>query len=261
MFDNIIDQTNKATVESGLRQLFLEAPINMPGTQAEALSLAINNELVTIVAGHNVIRLDDGSFARNVGSLGFYVGLLANRSPQIPPHASVQNIFLNNIINTTASNNSSYKDIVSRGSVDTIYFDRGLDRYKFLNGLTTISNSDSNQLNSSRYISIVRVRLQIISDLYQNLQWTRSQPNDRTLQAQVTTSIDAYLNSKVREGLITRVGQTICGPTNNTDSDMINGRLNIQINYVPSIPADFINVNLIEDYQLISSDVTINVAA
>lgn len=254
VFEEAINQTKNASVENGLRQLLLESPINMSARQSEALSLAINNRYVTLVNGHIVQRMPDGSYLRNVGVLGYYAGRLATTAPYLAPHAPGANQAFVNIVSADTRNDPDYKKAMSVGRIESLYYDNGLQSWKFLNGLTTSSEP------TDRYVSVNRIRIQIISDLYNYLQWVRSQPNDRALQRQVSTAVDAYMQSRLQQGWIVRLGNTICGPANNSEADMAQGRLNIEISYVPVVPADLIFVNLIEDYTLTDS-LTLNTVA
>ena len=226
----------------------------MSARQSEALSLAINNRYVTLVNGHIVQRMPDGSYLRNVGVLGYYAGRLATTAPYLAPHAPGANQAFVNIVSADTRNDPDYKKAMSVGRIESLYYDNGLQSWKFLNGLTTSSEP------TDRYVSVNRIRIQIISDLYNYLQWVRSQPNDRALQRQVSTAVDAYMQSRLQQGWIVRLGNTICGPANNSEADMAQGRLNIEISYVPVVPADLIFVNLIEDYTLTDS-LTLNTVA
>jgi len=102
-------------------------------------------------------------------------------------------------------------------------------------------------------VSVNRIRIQIISDLYNNLQWMRSLPSTPEVQGQVETAAQAYMTSKMQEGWLLRLGDIICNSTNNSSSDVARGIINLSISYLPVIPADFINVDLIEDYTLIDT--------
>lgn len=247
VFDEAIRQVKAASPESGLRQLILEAPPNMPANQAYILSSSIDSELVTVVNGSLNIALESGQTALRVGATGFYAGMLASRPPYVSPHASYDARFPAGILSTTQELSPEFKNNLTRGRVDSIHFDRGIGRWKFLNGLTTSSDP------TKRYVSVVRIRLQIMSDLQSYLQWILSSPNSRALQSRVETQVNAYMQSKLQEGWFLRVGDIVCNESNNTEADMARGRLYLDISYVPIVPADYAFVTLTEDYTLLES--------
>lgn len=247
VFEEAIRQVNEATAETGLRQLFLETPENLPPAQSASLATSINNRYVTLLNGRITQQLPNNLFSQRVSPLGYYAGLMAVRPPFISVHAPLQGQRLPGILSSNINADAAYKTAISKSRVDSIYYDNGLRSWKFLNGLTTSSEP------TDRYVAVNRIRIQIISDLYDYLQWVRSMPNTRSTQRQVQTSISAYMETKLQQGWIIRIGSVICGPSNNSDSDVAQGRLNVEISYVPVVPADYILVNLIEDYTLIDN--------
>lgn len=247
VFDEAIDQVKRADVETGLRQLFLQTPVNMPPKRAELLSDQINHPFVSLINGAVAQALPDGSSRRQVGVVGYYLGLLATRPPHICPHAAYNGARISTIISSSAKYTKQYKTDITLGRVETIYTDNVLQTWKFLNGLTTSSEF------SDRYVSVNRIRIQIISDLYVNLQVYRSQPNTPDVRGQVESAVSAYMNTKMQQGWIAQLGGIICNETNNSPSDIARGIINVSIAYLPVLPADFINVELIEDYTLIDT--------
>lgn len=254
VFEEAIRQVSDADVENGLRQLFLETPANMTGKQAELLSSSINNRYISLVNGRITQALLDGGFSRQVSTLGYYAGLTATRPPQLTVHAALAGQRLNGISTLNVKSTKQFKTQVTDGRVDTMYFDNGLRSYKFLNGLTTSS------VAQDRYMSVNRIRIQVISDLYQNLQWVRSLPNTAEIRGQVETAVNAYMQTKQKDGWFLAIGAIICNDSNNSNADVLAGRLNLQLSYVPVLPADFVFVDLIEDYTLIDT-ITLPTAA
>lgn len=247
VFRAAIDQASYASAESGLRQVFFETPFNMSPKQSAILSNSVRSSLVTLVNGHITMALRDGTFASRVGVTGYYAGVLATRPPHIAPHANYGGQFMQGVLNSTSQSDPDSKNVYSRGRVESLHFDRGLNRWKFLNGLTTSTD------NTQKYVSVVRLRLQIMSDLQNYLQWVLSEPNTRALQRKVETSVEAYMNSRLQEGWLLRLGPVVCNETNNTETDMVNGKLYVEISYVPIVPADFIFVSITEDYTLLDT--------
>lgn len=247
VFDEAIDQTKNADVENGLRQLFLQVPANMPAKRATILADEINHPFVTLVNGNVVQALANGGNRRQIGVIGYYMGLLATRPPHISVHAAYGGARINSIVSSSVKASKEFKTDITLGRTDTIYFDNGLQTWKFLNGLTTSVNF------SERYVSVNRIRIQIISDLYVNLQQYRSQPNTATIRGEVESAVSAYMNTKMQQGWLAQLGSIICNESNNSPSDIARGIINVSIAYLPVLPADFINVELIEDYTLIDT--------
>ncbi len=247
VFDEAIDQTKNADVENGLRQLFLQVPANMPAKRATILADEINHPFVTLVNGNVVQALANGGNRRQIGVIGYYMGLLATRPPHISVHAAYGGARINSIVSSSVKASKEFKTDITLGRTDTIYFDNGLQTWKFLNGLTTSVNF------SERYVSVNRIRIQIISDLYVNLQQYRSQPNTATIRGEVESAVSAYMNTKMQQGWLAQLGSIICNESNNSPSDIARGIINVSISYLPVLPADFINVELIEDYTLIDT--------
>lgn len=244
VFREALDQVNRATPENGMRQLFIETPPNMPSNYAQILADALNNEFVTLVNGHVVQQTLNNTFVQQMGCTGHYAAMMAVRPPNISAHAAGGGRFPVGILNADTKNTPQYKNDITLGRADSIFFDQGLGTWKFLNGLTTSLDP------TKRYNSVVRIRIQVISDLYNNLQWMLSLPNTRSLQRQVQTAVSAYMESQFKMGWFLRIGDVICDESNNSEADMLAGRLNLELTYTPVIPADYIYVTLIEDFSL-----------
>jgi phage tail sheath protein FI len=61
------------------------------------------------------------------------------------------------------------------------------------------------------------------------------------------------MNSRLQEGWFLRLGTVICNESNNTETDMSQGKLYVDLSYVPVVPADFIYVNINEDYTILDN--------
>lgn len=241
VFEAAIKQVNTARVENGLRVALFDAPVGITPRQLSPLTAAINSERVRLVVGHSTSRAFNGRVYTQVGSSGKMAGLLAVRAPHISAASTYGGFLLNNVLSVDTKNSPDYLNDLTNAHADVLYFDSGLGGYKFLNGITTSYD------NNRRYGSVRAVMDQIISDLYANLQWIRSEPNTRELQRRVSAAVDARLQQGLRNGSLIRVTPCICGRENNSDADMIAGKLNIAIRVTPVFPADFIRVNVVRD--------------
>ena len=242
VFDTAIESVNRATVESGLRVAIFELPAQITPERAQLLADELNNERVVLVAGRQTFSSGNGVIASGVGSSGSYAGFVYSREPHISPAAVVGAGLVQGASSVDTKVMPSYLNGMTIAGVEVLLFDQNMNGFRFLHGLTTTKSR-----TYRRYFSIMRVIDQIKSDLYLNLQWTRSRPNDSGLRDEVAASCDAYLFSKYRDGWLTRVGPTICSNANNSPRDQQEGRLNVQITFTPTFPADKILVDTVID--------------
>jgi hypothetical protein len=242
VFDTAIETVNRATVESGLRVAIFELPALITPERAQLLADELNNERVVLVAGRQTFTSGNGVIASGVGSSGSYAGFVYAREPHISPAAVVGRGLVQGASSVDTRVTPSYLNGMTIAGVEVMLFDQNMNGFRFLHGLTTTKSR-----TYRRYFSIMRVIDQIKSDLYLNLQWVRSRPNDSGLRDEVAASCDAYLFSKYRDGWLTRIGSTICSDTNNSIRDQQEGRLNVQIIFTPTFPADKILVDTVVD--------------
>ena len=234
-------QVERSNAENGLRIALFDAPPGVPERQAANLAASLNSERVKLIAGHSVsIALNGNTYPRVPSSLKA-AGLMAIRPPRISPASTYGGYVVPNVIAVDTKNDSKYLEAMTRGHVEVLFYDSGIRAHKFLNGVTTSSDP------SRRYDSVRRLLDQLISDLYLSLQWVRSEPNTRELQRRVSAAVDARLQTALRNGDLIRTAGAVCNEQNNTEADMIAGRLNIAIRVTPVFPADFINVGLVRD--------------
>lgn len=241
VFDAAKASVESSTAESGLRSAIFELPPNISPERAQLLSDELDSERIILVAGRQLMRSRNNQQVPNVGSSGSYAGYDLSRAPHISPAASFAGSLVQAVSSVDTQTTSVYLDKMARAGVEVLVYDQNMGGFRFSNGLTTSRNS------IKRYRSVVRILDQIKSDLYLYLQWVRSRPNTSALQSEAATACDAYLYSKLRDGWFTRLDNTICNATNNSQKDQVEGRLNIRIRLTPSFPADKILVNTILD--------------
>ena len=248
VFDAAKASVEKSTAESGLRTAVFELPANISPERAEIFREQLNSERVVLVAGRQLMRTLSSQLIPNVGSSGSYIGYNYTRSPHISPAASFSGNLVRGVSSVDTKTNSEYLDKMAIGGVEVLVNDQNAGGFRFSNGLTTKEHP------VYRYASIVRLLDQVKSDLYINLQWVRSRPNNALLQSDAATACDAYLQTKFQAGWFTRLSPTICSSVNNTQQDQLAGRLNIRIRFTPTFPADRIFVDsvldLTEDFSL-----------
>jgi hypothetical protein len=237
----MVVQADGSTPLNGLRMAVLAAPRGLSQARAQNLVTGISSPRVVVVAGWTTMN-----GARYLGSnsqppVGYYCGLLSSIPPHISPSSISRGQSVVGVLSTDGKSSSSWLEAVTRGRIEAMYYDGGLRLFKFLNGLSTANDP------YDRYVSVRRMTDQIIMDLYENLQWVRSQPNTRTLRSRIATATDAYLRQLSRDERIYGYQPTICDESNNTVQDMATGKLNIRITFTPVYPADFIRVQAIRD--------------
>lgn len=248
VFDAAKASVENSTAEGGLRTAVFELPANISPERAEILREQLNSERVVLLTGRQLMRTLTNQLVSNVGSSGCYVGYNYSRSPHISPAASYPGNLVQGVSSVDTRNNSEYLDKMALGGTEVLVYDQNAGGFRFSNGLTTSHHP------VYRYASIVRLLDQVKSDLYINLQWVRSRPNNPLLWNDAATACDAYLQTKLRDGWFTQLSPTICSSVNNSQQDQLAGRLNIRIRLTPTFPADRIFVDtvldLTEDFSL-----------
>jgi hypothetical protein len=248
VFDAAKASVENSTAEGGLRTAVFELPANISPERAEILREQLNSERVVLLTGRQLMRTLTNQLVPNVGSSGSYVGYNYTRSPHISPAASYSGNLVQGVSSVDTRNNSGYLDKMAAAGTEVLVYDQNAGGFRFSNGLTTSNHP------VYRYASIVRLLDQVKSDLYLNLQWVRSRPNNPLLWSDAATACDAYLQTKFRDGWFTQLLPTICSSVNNSQQDQLAGRLNIRIRFTPTFPADRILVDtvldLTEDFSL-----------
>jgi len=241
VFDAAIASVESSTAETGLCIAVFELSPGISPQVAQILASQINSERVVLVAGSQLMQSLNNILVPNVGSSGTYAGYVLSRQPNISPAASFPGGLIQAVTSVDTTYNSTYLSAMTSGGTEVLVYDQNMSGFRFLNGRTTSSDP------VLQFFSIVRLLDQVKSDLFQTLQWVRSMPNDSNVQAQVSSACDAYMSSKLKAGWFTRLASTICNSQNNSEADQIAGRLNIQLRFTPTFPADDILVTSIID--------------
>jgi hypothetical protein len=241
VFDELKAQCERATTLNGLRRGVVSLAPNVSPRQASVLRDRINSDKIVQIAGSIQGVNLNGQIYQTQGATGIYVGLRCARPPHISTASTYSGGYAENVSFSNIKSSPDVLDAYTRGGTEVLFYDSGLKLFKFLNGITT--SRDPNK----KYVCVLEVWDQMKHDLYNYLQYVRSEPNTRDLQKRVASSVDAYLQQKYRDDWFMRIAPTICGPANNTEADMIRGKLFITVRATPTFPADFIVVNDIMD--------------
>jgi len=241
VFTKVKADIESSNVQLGLRLGIFEPVPGIPARQAAALATSLDSERIKLIVGHSTSRALDGNLYPRVGSSLKAAALMAIRPPRISLASTYGSVVVPNVVSVDTKSTSEYLETISAGHADALFYDAGIRAFKFLNGVTT--SSDPNR----RYDSVRRILDQLISDLHFALQWVRSEPNTRELQRRISAAVNARLSTGLRDGDFIRIAPAVCGPENNSESDMISGKAYITIRVTPVFPADFFNVNVIRD--------------
>jgi hypothetical protein len=248
----LLAQAERSTTVNGLRFAVLAAPPQVTAAQAASIPSGLASERLILVSGYSTMVGVQYLGSNQISPVGFYTGVLANTPPHISPANISQGQAVSGVLSVDSKNTPVYLDTMTRAGLEVLYYDPGLSVYKFLNGRTT--SLDPNQ----RYISVSRMRDQIVMDLSANLIWIRSAPNIAAVRSKAASGCDAYLRFLQRQGMIYGYSPTICDESNNTPQTIATGTMNITITYTPVYPADYIHVSLVRD---LTTDFSIQASA
>lgn len=244
-------QAERSTTFNGLRIAIISAPARVAEARASIIASGVSSDRVVIVSGYSTMTGARALGVNSVSPVGYYVGMLASIPPQVSPAAVGTGQAVSGVLSVDAKSSPTYLDAMTRARLEVLYYDSGLQLYKFLNGITTSNDAQR------KYVSVRRMTDQIIMDLYRNLQWVRSSPNTRSLRSRVAAACDAYLKNLQRDEKIYGFSSTICDESNNSIQEISTGKLNIRVTFTPIYPADFIRVNLVRD---LTTEFSVNTA-
>jgi hypothetical protein len=237
-----IGQVNRNSQTNTNRRLVLQAPPNLNVAQANLYGAQLNNEDITLVAGWcTYTGISSGTLQP---SSAIYAAALA----KVPPPQSMayvrNGLTISGVSSVDVPATPEYLDALTRAGVEALFYDSAVSQFHFLNGRNTARDPNK------RLVSIRRVQLQILVDLYQNLVYVRSQQNDDVARALVASSCDAYLSNRVATGWIKGFTPTISDGSNNDSQSEAQGYLNATIRYTQYFPADILVVDVIQDLSL-----------
>jgi hypothetical protein len=241
--EECISQVNRSANLSTNRRLVLQAPANLNQNQAALYGAQLNSRDITLVAG--TIGFTGISNSNSEPAAPLYAATLSLTSPQLSPAYAGNGVPLSGIISVDTPNTPQYLDAVTRAGVEALFFDPGLNQFKFLNGRTTSRNP------KERLVTIRRVALQMMVDLNRNTLSLLSSQNDDQTRALVSSSFDSYLNSRVSAGWIQAFSPTICNQANNPLSVQAQQELHAFVSYTPYFPADIIIVDIVQQFSVV----------
>lgn len=240
--EECISQVNRSSDLSTNRRLVLQAPANLNQNQASLYGAQLNSRDITLVAG--TMGFTGISNSNSEPAAPLYAATLSLTSPQLSPAYAGNGVPLSGIISVDTPSTPQYLDAVTRAGVEALFFDPGLNQFKFLNGRTTSRNA------KERLVTIRRVALQMMVDLNRNTLSLLSSQNDDQTRALVSSSFDSYLTSRVTSGWIQSFNPTICDLSNNPLSVQAQQELRAYVSYTPYFPADIIVVDVVQQFSV-----------
>lgn len=115
-------------------------------------------------------------------------------------------------------------------------------------GARTLKGTDA-QASDWKYIPVRRLAYTIEESVVRGIKWATFEPNDQALWAQITLSVNAFMQTLFRQGAFqgTTPSQAYfvkCDNTTTTLADMENGIVNIVIGFAPMKPAEFVMLTI-----------------
>jgi phage tail sheath protein FI len=115
-------------------------------------------------------------------------------------------------------------------------------------GARTLAGND--KLTSEwKYVPVRRTALYLEESLYRGTQWVVFEPNDEPLWAQIRLNVGAFMQDLFRKGAFQ--GRTPreaylvkCDAETTTQTDIINGVVNVLVGFAPLKPAEFVIVQI-----------------
>lgn len=99
------------------------------------------------------------------------------------------------------------------------------------------------------YIPVRRLMLYLTEWTLQNTRWAVFEPNDEVLWAGLRSQVSAFMNDLWKQGALfgsasNQAWFVTCDATTTSPADIEAGRVNIQIGFAPTRPAEFVILNL-----------------
>lgn len=115
-------------------------------------------------------------------------------------------------------------------------------------GARTATGSATNN-SGYQYINVRRLAIYIEQSVQSGLQWVVFEPNSPPLWASIRLTINSFLTQLWKQGALqgTKPDQSFfvkCDATTITQTDLDNGRINIQIGFAPIKPAEFVIISI-----------------
>jgi len=236
----LINQAEASDEISGLRIAVLTADRRLSPSMAANLTQGLDSAHAVMVGGWVTYAGRTDLAPKSVPPDGFYAGHLAATSRiEVSPAARTSSPSFKNIkeVDIPSPGTQAY-NAYTKARVEMIIFDQVTGVFHCLNGRSLSVDS------AWQWVAIRRVYNYIRANIFQNLQFAKSEPNNAALQRQVAGAVDQFLFLMKTNQQILDYQPTKVDSENNPPNLVAQGMLRVDMFFSPVYPADFITVGL-----------------
>ena len=231
----LLAQAEGASELEGLRIAVINARPGLTPEAAKSETFGFDSTNGVMVAGwssYSGVRgasrfglSPDALLAGKLSAIPFYVSPAA-RTTAGP-------IFGISEVDTERYTSSAQLNLYDDARLEVVHIDPASFSFNFLNGRSLSSNIQWDRISFRRTFNIIR------TDIVRNLQQYKSEPNTPNLRSRMSSAIDAYLATLVRNGQISNyTGAVVSSPNPSS------GLVTIYFSVSPVYAADYIDVYL-----------------
>ena len=236
----LVTVAENSTEQDGLKLAILNTKPNLRPSAAFRETLATNSERAIMVTGWSTYAGQPNSPRYGLSPDSVYAGRISNLGFFINPAARTSS---GPVVNITEVDNNKYSSLSSLqfytdARIEVLFAEQSLGGFFFLNGITTSSDPNWEQVHIRRTYDVIR------QDLFVGLQNYKSEPHTVLLRKQIETSVNAYMNNQLRNGRIANTTQAIANASNNPPENYISGDLNVSLSFLPLYAAHYINIDI-----------------
>lgn len=236
----LLAQAENSEAISGFRVAILNAD---KGTALEDLETMTSNFNTT--TGSGVMVTGWFTYARQPRMSRFsvspdcaYAGHLVATPAQASPAARSSSPFFQNILEVDTKTTGQAFNAYTKARLEAIVKDPATGGFHCLNGRTLASDT------AWYWVSIRRVTNQIKSDVFNNIQWAKSQPNSTVLRNALGQQLDSLMQIYIGNGVIAATKPSVVDLSNNPLTKIAQGYLRAEVYFAPYFPADHITVGV-----------------
>lgn len=186
------------------------------------------------------VNVKDNGKSRSVAPSAFVAGIYARVDEERGVHKAPANEVVNLAKSLEYTINDTEQELLNRNGVNCIrnFSDSGI---RVWGARTTVARIDPEW----RYINVRRLFNMVEQSLEEGTKWAVFEPNDSKLWGALTRNTKAFLNRLFLTGALAGKEDAeayfvTCDETNNTQEDIDNGIVTIEVGIAPVKPAEFI---------------------
>lgn len=236
----LVAQAEAADEVSGLRIAVLAADRRLSASRAANLTQGLDSAYAVMVGGWATYTGRDGLAPLSTPPDGFYAGHLAATSRiEVSPAARSSSPKFEKIkeVDIPSPGSQSY-NAYTAARIEMIILDQATGVFHCLNGRSLSTDK------AWQWISLRRVYNYIRANVFQNLQFAKSEPNNPELRSRVANVIDQFLFIMQTKQEISGYQPTKVDSENNPTNLVAQGMMRVDVFFSPVYPADFITVGL-----------------